>query len=105
MKYCSNKCFLVDKRINVKDYGDITYSVNENDVQNVPNMREYSHVAACNQQVSKHVANIIRDGRVCLTLGGDHSIGKKAQNIWGCLTQFSFRKRNKIKFCLLNKRI
>lgn len=37
-------------------------------------MREYEHIAACNQEVSKNVANIIRDGRICLTLGGDHAI-------------------------------
>lgn len=59
----------------MKDYGDISYSVGEDNVQNIENMREYSHVTACNQEVSKQVANIIRDGRVCLTLGGDHSIG------------------------------
>lgn len=61
--------------MNIKDYGDITYNVDEEMCKHVPNMKEYSHVAACNHEVSKQVANIIRDGRICLTLGGDHSVG------------------------------
>ncbi|KAJ8916233.1 hypothetical protein NQ315_016372 [Exocentrus adspersus] len=41
----------------------------------VPNMREYAHVACCNCELSKKVEQIIREGQICLTLGGDHSIG------------------------------
>lgn len=58
----------------MKDYGDVTYSVDDSISKTIPNMREYEHIAACNHQVSKQVANIIRDGRICLTLGGDHAI-------------------------------
>lgn len=56
------------------------YNVDENITQTIPNMRQYSHVAACNREVSKQVASIIRDGRICLTLGGDHSIGEIQTN-------------------------
>lgn len=66
---------LLESNIQVKDYGDVVYKVDEHFDKNVPNMKGYSHVAACTQEVSKQVCNIIRDGRICLTLGGDHSIG------------------------------
>lgn len=32
-------------------------------------------MVSCAQEVSKQVSNIIKDNRICLTLGGDHSIG------------------------------
>ncbi|XP_018567917.1 arginase-1 [Anoplophora glabripennis] len=65
----------IHKKINIKDYGNITYQVNEEIEKKVPNMREYAHVASCNQELSRNVEKIIKDGRICLTLGGDHSIG------------------------------
>lgn len=40
-------------------------------------MKDYEHMAACNHQLSNYVQKVINDGRVCLTLGGDHSIGMK----------------------------
>lgn len=38
-------------------------------------MLEYAHVASCNQELSNRVFKIMQEGRICLTLGGDHSIG------------------------------
>lgn len=46
----------------------------------VPNMKKYADVAACNSEVSKAVERVIKDGRTCLTLGGDHSIGTQSAN-------------------------
>ncbi|GLV39028.1 arginase [Carabus blaptoides fortunei] len=59
--------------IDIKDYGDVKYEI-EQEIE-VPNMRNWTHVAKCNEELSKHVYNIIQAQRVCLTLGGDHSIG------------------------------
>ncbi|XP_018326945.1 arginase, hepatic [Agrilus planipennis] len=60
--------------IDVVDYGDIAYSVDSSISKSVPNIRMYEHMVACNKEVSKRVRNIIESGRICLTLGGDHTI-------------------------------
>lgn len=60
--------------MDVKDYGDVSYNIAELD--EMPNMKEYAHAASCNLEVSKSVQNVLNDGRICLTLGGDHAIGK-----------------------------
>lgn len=38
-------------------------------------MLNWPNVAECNRKLAEQVSNIIKDGRICLTLGGDHSIG------------------------------
>ncbi|XP_044268796.1 arginase-1 [Tribolium madens] len=63
----------IHQEIDIHDYGDVSYTSLEN--VEVPNMKKYSDVAACNFQVSRSVEKILNDGRICLTLGGDHSIG------------------------------
>ena len=63
-------------KINVKDYGDVVYEEESSGARNVTNMKLLSHVAACNKSLSDKVEQILKDDRVCLTLGGDHSIGK-----------------------------
>lgn len=63
--------------MDVKDYGDIIYSIRaEAKSHEVPNMANYPHIPACNHELSKTVEQIIKEGRICLTLGGDHSIGR-----------------------------
>lgn len=63
--------------MDVKDYGDITYTIPpEAKHFNVPNMNNYPHIPYFNQEVSKNVERVINDGRICLTLGGDHSLGR-----------------------------
>ncbi|XP_043283804.1 arginase-1 isoform X2 [Venturia canescens] len=59
--------------LNVKDYGNLSYEVE--DTQGVDNMPHLSEVAACNCNLSKMVQEILADGRQVLTLGGDHSLG------------------------------
>ncbi|KAJ8981226.1 hypothetical protein NQ317_004170 [Molorchus minor] len=65
----------IHRKVNIKDYGNVTYEVNKEIDKHVPNMREYAHIACCNHELSKSVEGIIKEGRICLTLGGDHSIG------------------------------
>jgi arginase len=57
----------------VKDYGDIE-TVCE-DTATVQNMTHLPLVSACNQKLSQKVSEILQDGRVAVTIGGDHSIG------------------------------
>lgn len=59
--------------MDVVDYGDVTYTIDPQ-IQNVPNMKEYVHMVSCSREVTKRVTEIIKDGRVCLTVGGDHAI-------------------------------
>ncbi|XP_077286666.1 arginase [Arctopsyche grandis] len=59
--------------IDIKDYGDV-------EAQQVPqghveNMLELAHVSACTKELSKMVTTVLNDGRMCVTIGGDHSIG------------------------------
>ncbi|XP_047515160.1 arginase, hepatic [Pieris napi] len=60
--------------LNVKDYGDIEIpACHEN--ANVDNMAYLSLVSACNKSLSSKVTQVLRDGRLAVTIGGDHSIG------------------------------
>ncbi|KAF4531856.1 hypothetical protein B566_EDAN000884 [Ephemera danica] len=58
----------------VKDYGDVTYKKEEN-LNPVPNMLALEEVAACMKEVSRLTHQILTDGRMCLSFGGDHSMG------------------------------
>lgn len=60
--------------MNVKDYGDVCYDAIDLK-ENVKNMFAYPDVISCNRELSENVKKIINDGRVCLTIGGDHSVG------------------------------
>lgn len=66
----------IEGKLNIKDYGNVSYEIPKDlQQEQVPNMKSYSHFAACNYEVSKAVEKIIKEGRVCVTLGGDHSLG------------------------------
>nr|CAD7444637.1 unnamed protein product [Timema bartmani] len=58
----------------VKDYGDVTYPAVETAEKFDHNMKALEHIAACHQKVSEKVQDVMKDGRVCVTLGGDHSL-------------------------------
>ncbi|KAB0804857.1 hypothetical protein PPYR_01827 [Photinus pyralis] len=64
----------IHDKIDVKDYGDIVYSIDHDISNSVPNMLMYEHMVACTKVLSKQVTRVLNDGRICLTLGGDHSI-------------------------------
>ncbi|CAG9771407.1 unnamed protein product [Ceutorhynchus assimilis] len=66
----------IEGKLNIKDYGDVSYEIPQDlKTHSIPNMKEYEHITTCNHEVSKSVENILRDGRICVTLGGDHSLG------------------------------
>ena len=61
----------------IKDYGDVATSISsssENDQKVMRGARNFSTVAGFNATLSSSVADIVRSGRVCITLGGDHSV-------------------------------
>ena len=62
----------------IKDYGDVATSISsssfENDQKVMSGARNFSTVAGFNATLSSSVADIVRSGRVCITLGGDHSV-------------------------------
>ncbi|XP_014370617.2 arginase, hepatic [Papilio machaon] len=60
--------------LDVKDYGDIDTTTTEAEVK-VDNMSHLSQVSACNKKLSERVSQVLKDGRVAVTIGGDHSIG------------------------------
>ncbi|CAH0600586.1 unnamed protein product [Chrysodeixis includens] len=59
--------------LDVKDYGDIeTPGIKE---VNVANMDHLALVSACNKHLSACVTQVLKDNRIAVTIGGDHSIG------------------------------
>ncbi|XP_041973770.1 arginase-1 [Aricia agestis] len=60
--------------LDVKDYGDVEVPAQGEPVD-VDNMKHLSLVSACNRNLSEKVATVLRDGRIAITIGGDHSIG------------------------------
>ncbi|NP_001040105.1 arginase [Bombyx mori] len=60
--------------LDVKDFGDIETSSCENNV-NVNNMNHLPLVSACNKNLSERVSHVLKDGRIAVTVGGDHSMG------------------------------
>lgn len=57
----------------VKDYGDLHFADVENDepFHNVKNPRT---VGQANEKLAKTVSEVKKSGRICLTVGGDHSL-------------------------------
>lgn len=41
----------------------------------VENMLQLAYVSACTKELSSKVSSVLQDDRVCVTIGGDHSIG------------------------------
>lgn len=60
--------------VDVRDYGDVEYAT-KNEVITAPNMLDLNAVSECNYQLSQKVHRILSDGRMAITLGGDHAIG------------------------------
>lgn len=68
---------LQDLELDVKDYGNIQFEFDPEAVINDTsgNMQYPLEVGAACQKISEAVKNILLDGRKCVTLGGDHSLG------------------------------
>lgn len=60
--------------VDVKDYGDIPFDAKPDVLPN-PQARNAQFVGAALQKVVDKVKSVLQEGRVCLTLGGDHSLG------------------------------
>lgn len=66
--------FLLLDYVDVRDYGDVEYTP-KNEVIAMQNMLELNAVSECNYELSRKVHRILSDGRMVITLGGDHAIG------------------------------
>lgn len=60
--------------LDVKDYGDIETVLSEETVK-VDNMAHLPLVSECNRRLSQRISEVLRDDRMVITIGGDHSIG------------------------------
>lgn len=58
----------------MKDYGNIEYKSKDLHGRLADNMKDLRDFAECTKELSNQVQNIIKDNRICITLGGDHSI-------------------------------
>lgn len=58
----------------MKDYGDIETTSSEK-IVNVDNMAHLPLVSECNRRLSQRISQVLRDDRMVVTIGGDHSIG------------------------------
>lgn len=59
--------------LHVRDVGDLLYDPIPN-LTPLKNYHNIADVAACQRELSKHVEEIVSQGHMCLTIGGDHSI-------------------------------
>lgn len=60
--------------LDVKDYGDVEFQAA--DVSpGVENILHLPQVSACNKALSSKVSEILKDDRIAISIGGDHSIG------------------------------
>lgn len=57
----------------MQDFGDVSYD-NVPELVGPENMDKYQHVVACMSEVSQLARRIQSEGRICLALGGDHSV-------------------------------
>lgn len=58
----------------VQDFGDVVFELPDGDHEHM-GAKHLRSVMGFNEMLSKRVAQVIGGGRMCLTLGGDHSIG------------------------------
>lgn len=62
--------------LDVKDYGDVTAPHDvDGSKKLVENMNALAVVSECNKLLSERVHKVMTDGRIAVTIGGDHSIG------------------------------
>jgi len=67
--------FHVLETINIKDYGDITPKKNnKQETSCAKNMLKLNDVSCFTSELSDACYTILNDQRMCITLGGDHSI-------------------------------
>lgn len=80
-----------NQNIDIKDFGDVTESEEIVDyAKQIPkNMPNYNEFVDMSFRLSEKVQEVLRDGRLCMTLGGDHSIGfGNSYGIFQCNTDF-----------------
>ncbi|XP_077986201.1 arginase, hepatic-like [Glandiceps talaboti] len=58
----------------VKDYGDMVFEEIEDDPPYKGKVNNPRNVGAANKKISEAVCGVIKDDRMCITLGGDHAI-------------------------------
>lgn len=65
---------IISSSIDVKDYGDVQYEPLTSNGRKIDNLKYLEHVAACNKALSEKVNEIVKDNRMPIVLGGDHTI-------------------------------
>lgn len=65
-----------NEHVEIKDFGDVTLEPNEiRKWEELPqNMKNYNSFMALMHRLSEKVCDIRNEDRICVTLGGDHSI-------------------------------
>lgn len=63
-----------NQNVDIKDYGDVP-EVDAEIVAVPKNMHNYQTVMGTMRNLSKRVTEVLNEGRMCLTLGGDHTVG------------------------------
>lgn len=73
-KECLFYCFnILIEFVDIVDYGDIKLG-EPTQLPNPPNMHNYHEVVNTMRNLSDKVFQVLSDGRLCVTLGGDHSL-------------------------------
>lgn len=90
--------------LDVKDYGDIETGGTA-DTVNVENMNNLQLVSVCNKNLSQRVSQVLQDGRVAVTIGGDHSIGVGKLLYLKCLYDVRYHNKHSVSLCLTKYRV
>ncbi|KAK9875152.1 hypothetical protein WA026_005943 [Henosepilachna vigintioctopunctata] len=65
--------FDANPNLDVEDFGEVKFS-SKKLKRPVSDIKNYAEFIGCIERVSKRVHSIIEEGRLCITIGGDHSI-------------------------------
>lgn len=64
----------ISPNIDIKDYGDVHYELTKSKGRKINNLKELDHVSAVNKALADKVEEIMKDNRMPIMLGGDHSL-------------------------------
>lgn len=64
-----------NENVDIKDFGDVAVNNIEQELESIPkNMLNYAGLLPTMKSVSEKIQDVRAENRICITLGGDHTI-------------------------------
>lgn len=64
----------ISQNLDIKDYGDVKFESSSSSSGSDLNLKYLTDVAGCNKALADGIEQILNDGRMPISLGGDHSM-------------------------------